>query len=71
MGQPIPSDDELNTASDDLVWKAIVLIQLNRIYDMLCLVATNTGGSKKVDELIEFHKNGGTYAPPPARQEEE
>jgi len=64
MSQP----DDLN---QDTVWKAIVLIQLNRIYDMLALIATNTGSSRKVDELIEFHKNGGTYAPPPARQEEE
>lgn len=56
---------------DDKVWQAIVLIQLNRIYDLLCLIAKDSAGTQKVEQLIEFHKNGGTYSPPPAREMDE
>ncbi len=45
----------------------ITYIMLNRIYDLMVVIAANAD-SETTEQLVELHKNGMWYSPLPAYQ---
>ena len=46
-------------------------IMLHRIYDLLVLIAKNTGSTEEVDKMIQYHDAGYLLGPLPSYTSEE
>lgn len=46
-------------------------IMLHRIYDMLTLIAKNTGDSNEVEKMVQYHEKGFLLGPAPSYSVEE
>jgi len=46
-------------------------IMLHRIYDVLCLIAKQSGDGKEIEKMVEYHKEGFLLGPSPAFRGEE
>lgn len=46
-------------------------IMLHRIYDVLCLIAKQSGSVQEIEKMVEYHKEGFLLGPSPAFISEE
>lgn len=44
----------------------VTYIMLHRIYDVLTLIASETVGQEKINQLIDYHEEGFLLGPAPA-----
>lgn len=62
-------DKPSNQLEDNL--PMVNYIMLHRIYDVLCLIAKNTGASNEIEKMVKYHEDGFLLGPSPAFRAED
>lgn len=63
------TEDRSSSLEDNL--PMVTYIMLHRIYDVMCLIAKQSGGSQEIEKMVEYHKEGFLLGPSPAFISEE